>query len=48
MVDQLFATDGAAQDGDTFKLASDIQVDQRTEIARMQLMLDALAAGDAQ
>lgn len=42
MVDDLFAADGAAQDGATFKLASDIQVDQRTEIARMQRMLDAL------
>lgn len=42
MVDELFATDGAAQEGDTFKVASDIQVDQRTEIARMQSMLDDL------
>jgi len=46
MVEDLFATDGAAQDGDTFKLASDVQVDQRTEIARMQLMLDALTDAD--
>ena len=43
MVDDLFASDGAAQNANTFKLASDIQVDQRTEIARMQLLLDALA-----
>lgn len=43
MVDQLFATDGAAQHDDTYKVADDIQVDQRTEIARMQLMLDELA-----
>jgi uncharacterized protein (DUF305 family) len=42
MVDELFAADGAAQEGNTFKLASDIQVDQRTEIARMQLLLDDL------
>jgi uncharacterized protein (DUF305 family) len=42
MVDDLFAADGAAQDAATFKLASDIQVDQRTEITRMQQMLDAL------
>ena len=42
MVDELFEADGAAQDGATFKLASDIQVDQRTEIDRMQMMLDAL------
>ena len=42
MVDELFATDGAAQDEQAFKMASDVQVDQRTEIARMQRMLDAL------
>lgn len=42
MVHSLFATDGAAQDGVVFKLSSDIQVDQITEIARMELMLDAL------
>ena len=46
MVDELFGADGAAQDGATFKLASDIQVDQRTEIARMQLMLDAIAGDE--
>jgi uncharacterized protein (DUF305 family) len=40
MVEQLFATDGALQGDEMFKLASDIQVDQRTEIARMQTMLD--------
>lgn len=44
MVETLFATDGAAQDGESFKLATDVQVDQRTEIARMQLMLDRLEA----
>lgn len=42
MVHELFATDGAAQDDLVFKLASDIQVDQITEVARMQSMLDAL------
>ncbi|GAB5537591.1 MAG: hypothetical protein Rubg2KO_38400 [Rubricoccaceae bacterium] len=42
MVDALFSTDGAANDEDSFKFASDVQVDQRTEIARMQQMLDAL------
>lgn len=42
MVHDLFAIDGAAQDDAIFKIASDIQVDQRTEIARMQRMLDAL------
>ena len=42
MVDELFAQDGAGNDEASFKLASDVQVDQRTEIARMQQMLDAL------
>jgi uncharacterized protein (DUF305 family) len=42
MVQQLLATDAAAQDPATFKLASDIHVDQTTEIARMELMLAAL------
>lgn len=45
MVRELFATDGAAQDDFVFKLASDIQVDQTTEIQRMQRMLDALSDG---
>lgn len=45
MVEELFASDGAAQDEFVFKLASDIQVDQRTEVARMQRMLDAIDAG---
>jgi uncharacterized protein (DUF305 family) len=44
MVLDLFATDGAAQNNATFKLASDIQVDQATEIARMKLMLESLTA----
>ncbi|MCG8469643.1 MAG: DUF305 domain-containing protein [Gemmatimonadetes bacterium] len=42
MVHELFAIDGAAQDDLTFKLASDIQVDQITEVARMERMLEAL------
>ena len=45
MVEDLFRTDGAGQDEAAFKLASDVQVDQRTEIARMQRMLDALPDG---
>ncbi len=43
MVDDLFAVDGAGQDEAAFKLASDINVDQTTEIARMHQMLDDLA-----
>lgn len=42
MVDDLFSTDGAGQDEAAFKLASDINVDQLTEIARMELMLSRL------
>jgi uncharacterized protein (DUF305 family) len=42
MVETLFATDGAGQDEAAFKLASDINADQTTEIARMELMLDGL------
>jgi uncharacterized protein (DUF305 family) len=42
MVEELFATDGAGQDEAVFKFASDVQVDQRTEIARMESLLAAL------
>ncbi len=42
MVQKLFATDGAAQDELTFKFASDVNVDQTTEIARMEQMLFAV------
>jgi uncharacterized protein (DUF305 family) len=48
MVDTLFNTHGAAQDETVFKFASDVQVDQRTEIARMEQMLaNVLAAPDS-
>ena len=42
MVEDLFAVDGAAQDEAAYKLASSIHVDQITEIARMQEMLNRL------
>jgi uncharacterized protein (DUF305 family) len=42
MVNELFGTNGAGQDQTAFKLASDVNVDQTTEIARMQNMLAAL------
>lgn len=45
MVTSLFGSNGAAQDELVFKFASDVQVDQATEIARMKLMLDAIPAG---
>jgi uncharacterized protein (DUF305 family) len=42
MVKELFSSRGAALDNTVFKIASDINVDQTTEIARMQKMLVAL------
>jgi uncharacterized protein (DUF305 family) len=45
MVSELFDSYGAAQDELVFKFASDVQVDQRTEIARMERMLAALTLG---
>ncbi len=42
MVHGLFATDGAGLDEAVFKIASDIQADQTTEIARMELMLEEM------
>ena len=43
MVKTLFGTPGAANDVLTNKLAADVEVDQTTEIARMQQMLFQLA-----
>jgi uncharacterized protein (DUF305 family) len=43
MVTDLFATNGAGQEPTAFKLASDVQVDQTTEVARMQRMLAQMA-----
>lgn len=42
MVRDLWDTPGEGGDEQAFKLSNDIQVDQATEIARMQLMLAAL------
>jgi len=42
MVKELFSTRGAGLDETVFKLASDVNVDQTTEIERMQKMLFAL------
>jgi uncharacterized protein (DUF305 family) len=39
MVDALFATPGAGQDGTVFRFASDVTADQNTEIDRMRSML---------
>ena len=45
MVKDLFGTSGAAQDESVFKFASDVNVDQSTEIQRMQRMLFDLTVG---
>jgi uncharacterized protein (DUF305 family) len=44
MVKDLFGTYGAVQDEVIFKFASDVNVDQTTEIARMERMLSSYAA----
>lgn len=46
MVEELFGTDGAGQDEEVFRFASDVQVDQATEVARMELMLSNLPPAD--
>ena len=43
MVKDLFGTYGAGQDEVIFKFASDVNVDQMTEIARMERMLNSFA-----
>ena len=45
MVRQLFGSYGAAQDESVFKFASDVNVDQATEIERMRRMLVDLTFG---
>jgi len=45
MVQRLFSSHGAAQDETVFKFASDVNVDQITEIERMQRMLADLTFG---
>ncbi|MEX0773204.1 MAG: DUF305 domain-containing protein [Balneolales bacterium] len=44
MVNDLFSIEGAAQGEEAFRLASDIQVDQITEIDRMEQMLKERAS----
>jgi len=45
MVEQLLRTQGAAQDGQVFRFAADVNVDQTTEVDRMNRMLDAMSPG---
>jgi uncharacterized protein (DUF305 family) len=42
MVAELFATQGAAQESELYAIASEVDADQRMEIARMRAMLDAV------
>lgn len=46
MVHELFGTPGAGLDEDVFRFASDVQVDQATEVARMELMLSEMSGED--
>ncbi|MEO8449787.1 MAG: DUF305 domain-containing protein [Gemmatimonadota bacterium] len=45
MVARLFGTPGAGQEAEAFRFASDVDPDQRAEIRRMRLLLDALPNG---
>lgn len=42
MVASLFATPGAGQEAEVFRFASDVDTDQRAEIARMRTLLSAM------
>ena len=44
MVETLFASQGAVQDEDIFKFASDVHVDQITEVNRMTQMLHSMSS----
>jgi uncharacterized protein (DUF305 family) len=43
MVAELFASQGAAQEPQVFGFASDVDADQRAEIARMEALLATYA-----
>jgi uncharacterized protein (DUF305 family) len=43
MVDDLFAAPGAAQDSELFGFASDVDTDQRAEIARLAMLLKEIS-----
>jgi uncharacterized protein (DUF305 family) len=45
MVQDLFSSYGAGQDETVFKFASDVNVDQTTEIARMERMIVEITLG---
>jgi uncharacterized protein (DUF305 family) len=43
-VQRLFRAPGAGQEPELFRVASDVEADQRAEIARMRALLAALAS----
>jgi uncharacterized protein (DUF305 family) len=45
MVAQLFATPGAAQSSEMYGFATDVNADQRAEIARMRALLSTIPRG---
>jgi uncharacterized protein (DUF305 family) len=45
MVQELFASHGAAQDDFVYLFAADVQADQEAEIERMQQLLETLGGG---
>ena len=45
MVKDLFASEGAGQEVDVFRIASEVEADQNAEIARMRRMLNAPSSG---
>lgn len=45
MVDELFATERGGQEPEIYLFASDVDADQRAEIARMERMLNTLERG---
>lgn len=47
MVADLFHTNGAGQESEIYRFASDVDADQRAEIKRMHAMLDAIPKGTA-
>ena len=47
MVQQLFSSSGAANDGVVYRFASDVEADQGTEIERMTKMLAAVPPGSS-
>jgi uncharacterized protein (DUF305 family) len=48
MVEELFASERAAQDVETYRFASDVDADQRMEIRRMRAMLRGAETPDTQ